>query len=37
VVTINAGGNAPILKVADVGIVADAKEVIPAVIEALGA
>jgi electron transfer flavoprotein alpha subunit len=35
VVAINADEKAPILKVADVGIVADAKEVIPAIIDAL--
>ena len=37
VVAINRDENAPIFKVADVGIVADAKEVIPAIIEALEA
>jgi len=37
VVAINRDENAPILKVADVGIVADAKEVIPAILEALEA
>jgi electron transfer flavoprotein alpha subunit len=37
VVAINRDEKAPILKVADVGIVADAKEVIPAIIEAMEA
>jgi len=36
-VAINRDENAPILKVADLGIVGDAKEVIPAILEVLGA
>jgi len=37
IVAINRDENAPILKVADLGIVGDAKEVIPAILEVLGA